>query len=468
MNWIWRLRSADFTLIQRRLRVCVGLWLASATTFAQPKDLGPILSPIREDLKIPGMAAVAMRDGEVLAAGAIGLRELNKPDSVTIDDLTMIGSCGKSATRLLIGRLVDQKRLKFESTLGELLPAIKMRDEYRGVTVAQLLAHRGGIPPYTEIRPGYNDIVMKLQGPPRMQRVKLMEHVLGEQEPVAKPGERFVYSNAGYALLGHIAETLLDTTFEELIHKQVFAPLDMRSARVGVPGGEPKGPHLTGHRRTPHGYVPLGDSGGGIPVMAPAGMMSCSARDFVKLAAMLAACENGGETKFLTSDSANKIKESRPGGPGEGVVFLGGEGSYTAGFATWPSKKLAIIVVTNAGDCDAGCERGIEAVRAAIAPDAAVSPSNAAIAVDPGRPRYGFSVQAENDNWSIANVMEDSPAAKAGLKAGDRIVSIGGKAPRDIEEGKLGDLLRVAPLKIVVERDGKELVIRMERPEATK
>ncbi len=61
-------------------------------------------------------------------------------------------------------------------------------------------------------------------------------------------------------------------------------------------------------------------------------------------------------------------------------------------------------------------------------------------------------------------MLDGSPAAKAGLKAGDRIVSIAGKAPKDIEEGQLGDLLRVAPLELVVEREGKKLTIRMERP----
>ena len=460
------MRKSSCSLLMIGTNFAVGMVLVAAAlpAFAQSKNLDSVLSQVRDELKIPGMAAVAMRDGKVVGAGAVGLRELNQPDAATADDLSMIGSCGKSATRLLIARLIDQHKLKFESTLGELLPGVKMRDEFRNVTIEQLLAHRGGIPPYTEIRPGKNEIVMKLQGPPRQQRAALVAHVLKEDEPAAKPGERFVYSNAGYALLGHIAETILDTTFEDVIREQVFGPLGMKSARVGVPSSEPKGAHLVGHRRTPQGFEPVSGNRGGILPLSPAGMMSCSAHDFAKLAAALADCEGENKSKFLSAETAKKLKATRPGGQSEGVVFLGGEGSFTAGFATWPSKNLAIVVVTNAGDCDAGPERGIEAVRAALAPDAAANPSPAGANADPDRPRYGFSVQAEDDDWSIADVLDGSPAAKAGLKAGDRIVSIAGKLPKDIEEGQLGDLLRAAPLELVVERDGKKLTIRMERP----
>lgn len=447
-----------------------GLTIAAATlpALAQSKDVGSALNSVREELKIPGMAAIAIRDGKEIAAGASGVREAGKPGAASIDDVSMIGSCGKSATRLLIARLVDQKKLKFESTLGDLLPGVAMRNEYSKVTIEQLLSHRGSIPPYTEIRPGKNEIVMQLHGPPREQRAGLIAHVLKNDEPVGKPGERFVYSNAGYALLGHIAETLLDTTFEDLIREQVFGPLGMKSARVGVPSSEPKAAHLVGHRRTPRGFEAVSGDRGGIIPLSPAGMMSCSARDFAKLATALADCEGENKSKFLSAETAKTLKAIRPGGQSEGVVFLGGEGSYTAGFATWPSKHLAIVVVTNAGDCDAGPERGIEALRAEFAPDAPATPSLAAARSDPDRPRYGFSVQAEDDDWSIADVVDGSPAAKAGLKAGDRILSIGGKAPREIGEGQLGELLRATPLELMVERDGKKLTLRMERPEIKK
>ncbi len=342
---------------------------AALPASAQSKDLGSVLAPVREELKIPGMAAIAIRDGKEIAAGTCGVRELGKSDAVAADDLSMIGSCGKSATRLLIARLIDQKKLKFESTLGELLPGVKMRHEYRNVTIEQLLAHRGGIPPYTEIRRGKNEIVMKLQGPPRKQREGLVAHVLEKDEPAAKPGERFVYSNAGYALLGHIAETQLDTTFEDVIREQVFGPLGMKSARVGVPSSEPKAAHLVGHRLTPQGFEVVSGDRGGITPLSPAGMMSCSAHDFAKLAAALADCEGENKSKFLSAETAKKLKATRPGGQNEGVVFLGGEGSYTAGVATWPSQNLAIVVVTNAGDCNAASKRYARRLRRMLRAD---------------------------------------------------------------------------------------------------
>ncbi len=52
------------------------------------------------------------------------------------------------------------------------------------------------------------------------------------QAPVGK----YVYSNAGYAVLGFIAETITNTPYEQLMQEKVFAPLGLTSAGFGNAG----------------------------------------------------------------------------------------------------------------------------------------------------------------------------------------------------------------------------------------
>ncbi len=126
---------------------------ANAQAQSSPKDLSEILDDIRERFNAPGVAAAATIDGLLIAVGSSGVRSLSTKEPVTIGDRSLVGSCGKTWTRFLMARLVDRGLLRWESTLAELLPDVAMRDEYRPVTVGDVLSHKAGLQTYTEIGP---------------------------------------------------------------------------------------------------------------------------------------------------------------------------------------------------------------------------------------------------------------------------------------------------------------------------
>ncbi|MEM7247180.1 MAG: PDZ domain-containing protein [Acidobacteriota bacterium] len=82
---------------------------------------------------------------------------------------------------------------------------------------------------------------------------------------------------------------------------------------------------------------------------------------------------------------------------------------------------------------------------------------------DPDRSWLGVLLNSEDDGFLISAVMKDSPAARAGLKSGDLIVEVSGRAVGD----ELGGLLEgTSPgdrVTLTVERDGREqeLVARL-------
>lgn len=438
-------------------------WLAVAiATPSEPADVGPLLKAVVEKHNAPGALAAVVKDGRIEAIGAAGVRKLGG-EPAAVGDLSLIGSCGKSVTRLLLARLVDQGKLRFEDMLEKLLPDVKMRDEYRGVTLAQIMAHRGGLQPYSEVGPRRTPFLFSLSGAAREQRAAFVAHLLME-EPSAKPGTREVYSNAGFCLLGHIAERLTNIPFESLVEREVFAPLEMKDSFVGRPTARPGRPQLTGHRRASEGYV-ASTEGIELAVMAPAGMMTCTIGDFARLAGTLAQIEGGAASKFLKPETAKQIGEATPGGFEEGVPYYGGDGNYTAAFALWPRQKLAIVVESNAGDNDAVCAAAIEALRAKFAPEVRAVPQEEGPGGRPSGPRLGISIRASNpDDVKIDSVEPGSIAEKAGLKAGDRILAINGTPMSEIPQEKLRPSLAGKQVKFKVEREGKTLDLVIERP----
>ena len=158
--------------------------------------------------------------------------------------------------------------------------------------------------------------------------------------------------------------------------------------------------------------------------------------------------------------TAMKLPELRPGPGGEGAVFFGGDGHYTAAFALWPSKGLAIVVQSNAGDSDDLCEAMINAVRDVVAPDV-LAWTPAAATQDPDRPRYGFQLRADDDTWIIVGVVADSPAAKGGLEAGDQIMAINGIPLAQMPEDDRMIAVGESPLKLDVERKGKSVHVTL-------
>jgi CubicO group peptidase (beta-lactamase class C family) len=430
---------------------------------AGPVDLGPAIDPIRARTGVPGIAAAAVRDGEIVALGVSGVRAQGDPTPVGAADPFLIGSCAKAMLRVLTARLADAGTLSFGMTLGEALKDVPMREEYRAVTLQQILAHRGGIQPYTEIGPKLTPWLFELEGSPVEQREAFTAHLLSEP-PAAPPGTEEVYSNAGFGIVAHIAERLTGTPWEQLLRDQVFAPLGMSTAKVGLPtsAADPSG--VRGHFRGTDGYRLAPGWREPLPPIAPAGMVSCSIGDFARFAGKLALIEAGNADGFLSPSAAASASESMPsGGPIDGVPFLGGEGTFTAAFALWPSRGLAIVVETNGGDSDDVCQALIEAVRAAVATD--VPAGSNLISPSPGRGGFGLMLRAEDDKLVIAGVNPGSPAASAGLAKGDQIVRLDGTAIRGMPPGDRMALLHRERVTMTVLRDGKEIDVPLVRKE---
>lgn len=200
---------------------------------------------------VPGLAVIAI-DGDQVEVATSGVRRVGAPDLIQRDDAFQMGSLTKALTATLIARLVEQDKLRWDSTLAELFPIWRdqMRPEYRSVTVTQLLRHRSGMQrdiSGTDLQA----LLPLLTGDPVTDRTTVGRWFL-QQPPEFKPDSKMSYSNIGYLIAGLIAEAVGHNTYEQLLAQQVLQPLQMKGA-FGLPE-DAGGQTPAGHRLGTHGW----------------------------------------------------------------------------------------------------------------------------------------------------------------------------------------------------------------------
>lgn len=223
---------------------------------------------------VPALGVVVLGDGELLALEVAGIRRVGQADPVAKGDPWHLGSCGKSMTATLVGTLVQDGVLRWESTVGELLAGSDYDPHPTAsrITLRQLLDHRSGLPEDRTNGAYLDRLAARDQGP--AQRRALMERVFASA-PTEPPGSTSAYSNAGFQCVGALLEAHTGRPFEELLSERVLEALGMGPYGFGPPGRGAPGPSPWGHRevdgrpdpldprhisaRSPPAYAPSGD-----------------------------------------------------------------------------------------------------------------------------------------------------------------------------------------------------------------
>lgn len=352
--------------------------LAQSEVFARPslrtkkRNISKLLNRERKKQKLPAVAAVVIERDRIVAEGVAGYRKKGSKSKATLKDRWHIGSCTKAITATMIARLVERGKLSWDTTIAQALPdlAKEMRPEYRNVTIEMLLSNRGRIRHEWDV-PGLWPVLWKRQGTPVEERRRMARAMLAQSPKVAE-GEYF-YSNCGFGIAGHMAETITGTPWEDLVREYVFDPLKMRSAGFGIPWkGEPvKEPWPHEKDGTPVSPGPMADNP---PSIGPGGTVHASIRDWSKFVIEHMKGARGKKSAFLKPSSYKRLHHGRKikGSPSEYALgwmvihreWAKGEndgdtgrclqhaGSNNSWFAlVWiaPERDFAVLCTTNIG-----------------------------------------------------------------------------------------------------------------------
>jgi D-alanyl-D-alanine carboxypeptidase len=342
---------------------------AARPASAGPADVAALLEPYRARGGMPALAAAAFRGDQLVAIGATGVREQGDPTAVTIDDQWHLGSDTKAMTATLIGLHVDRGTLHFGDTIATLFPGETIDPGYAGVTLEQLLHHRGGAP-------GTMPVDIRLQmvgdGAAPDARIKAVRALLA-RPPAQTPGT-YVYANAGYMIAGAALERATGKTWEQLMTHDLFAPLGMTSCGFGAPGAAGRVDQPWGHYGSDAAaLVPVepGPDGDNPPALGPAGTVHCSLRDWGKLLAIHLAGARGRDT-LVKAKTIQRLQTPLPGGDyaagwivspqwwagGTALNHVGSNTMWLAAVWLAPRKDVAYVVATNCASTQANAALG--------------------------------------------------------------------------------------------------------------
>jgi CubicO group peptidase (beta-lactamase class C family) len=340
---------------------CVGQ--VSADGLLAPENLKPWLESVRVRSGVPALGVAIVMGNQIISA-TTGFRKFDDPTPVTDDDAFHLASCTKSMTATVLAFLVDEGKLKWDSTLSEIFPDLAdgMRPEYRGATVRQVLNQLIGLPTPSWPAPYEGAYWRASKEPLPVQRALYVKAALAAA-PEAPVGTKFIYSNRNFVLAGAIAERVTGKSWETLIQERLFDPLDMKSAGFGPTASQDKLDGIWGHLAGEKLTAKSGPRSDNSPVLRPAASVHCSMEDWAKYARFVMRGVRG-EDEHLSRESFAALTTPPPDSNyafgwwtherswGGGTVLFH-HGTITYNYCVvWiaPLRNFAVLVATNVGE----------------------------------------------------------------------------------------------------------------------
>jgi CubicO group peptidase (beta-lactamase class C family) len=174
----------------------------------------------------PGIAVLVAKDGTVLYRKGFGYADIKNKILITPDTKFRIGSVTKQFTASAILKLQENNLLSVDDKLSKFIPDFPRGDE---VTIHQLLTHTSGIHSYTNNN-GFIGKVTKTISPD-----SLVNSI--KKDPYDfNPGEKWLYNNSGYFLLGYIISKVSGKPYAEYLKETFFDPLHMENTGIHYAG----------------------------------------------------------------------------------------------------------------------------------------------------------------------------------------------------------------------------------------
>jgi CubicO group peptidase (beta-lactamase class C family) len=170
----------------------------------------------------PGCALGIYRDGQIVYKHGYGMADLNDDVPITPGTVFHVASMSKQFTAASIVLLAQQGKLSLDDDVRKYIP--ELPDFGERITIRHLVHHTSGL------RDQWN--LLELAG----WRYSLdlitdddvMSVMTRQKDLNFKPGDKHVYCNTGYTLMGLIVKRVSGMSLREYTTKNIFEPLGMR------------------------------------------------------------------------------------------------------------------------------------------------------------------------------------------------------------------------------------------------
>ena len=301
---------------------------------------------------IPSVAVAVAKAGEILWEEGIGWANREDRIPATAHTPYSLASISKPITATGLMILVEQGMVDLDRPVNEYLGDAKVLARIGNAeeaTVRRVANHSAGLPLHYHFF--YED--EPYEPPPMDETIRRYGNL------VTPPGERYQYCNLGYGILDYVVSRCSGRSFSDFMQQEVFIPLDMPRAAIGVEGLEAH--HAVRYRQT----------GSLIPFYEfdhpGASAFYCSAHDLVRFGMFHLKAHLPDQKQILSDEAIDAMKTPTmkiPGSVGYGVGWRtldlygvrvishsGGMGGVRTFLALIPEEDIAVAVLCN-GETD--------------------------------------------------------------------------------------------------------------------
>jgi len=248
------------------------------TQSSMEKSIDAAFDDVYTRYRLPGLALGVVRDGKVIYSRTAGETIAGSGQRIDSGTLFKIASNSKAMTTGVLARLVDAGKLHWDDPVTRYLPQFRMSDPWvtGQMQVRDLLLHSTGLPE------GAGDLMFWPE-PNLFTRADVMAG-LAHLKLTHSFRSHYEYDNLLYVVAGEVAGAAAGTSYEALVRRELFEPLQMSRCQVGEWQRDVVGNVAQPHMRDGDRNVVIRKDDATIPVSASAaaGGIRCSLDDMLK------------------------------------------------------------------------------------------------------------------------------------------------------------------------------------------
>jgi len=191
------------------------------------KNLG---DDIKKDNLHGSISAAIIKKGHVIWVGAVGYAGMDKDTPADTGTIYRIASITKIFTVTILMQLSEEGKVRLDDPVENYVPEVKSLQGYsksRRFTLRQLASHTSGLNREPDL-PGAS-----LGTTDQWENIVLS--CIPQTSFNGPPGEQFLYSNIGFALLGLALERASGVPYIQMVQQRIFTPLNMNNSFFAVP-----------------------------------------------------------------------------------------------------------------------------------------------------------------------------------------------------------------------------------------
>ncbi len=188
--------------------------------------------------RIPGGAYVIVTPAAIAGLGTAGTTAVKNGQPVTANTVFRLASVSKTFAAELTALLVEQGKLSWQDPANRYSPDFRINGNTQRITLEDLLGQSTGI-----VGHAYDHLIEA------GQPVEQILPKFAELRPVCAPSSCYTYQNVAFSLIEPAIQSVSQSSYADNLDTQIFTPLNMRTASVGLSALQSSEGYARPHRK---------------------------------------------------------------------------------------------------------------------------------------------------------------------------------------------------------------------------